>query len=646
MAYTLLDDSPSSGGGYTLLDDAKPTPAKLGREGFKDILKKELESAGGLTRNLAGAGTALSNLYEGAKQFVGAGDQNRIEENKIIEQAAPVGAFVGNAALTAVPFGLAGNSLKAAAAVGASVGALNPVEGEQTFENIAKGKLANTALSAGLSVGGQALANKAGNYFAGKIANRADEAGANATKDAAIQAGIDMGLKTSPSSLKPTLANTIIESFGGKAATKQQLSMDNQQALQTAVRRRFGLADDVPLDRETMDAVIQQAYKTGYAPIEGLGKLQASPAYDDALRAITRTSDDASQSFPGMKSPQLERIVEGYRIAQPNSPAAEAKAASSSLAEMLAQREASRINALQQSGQMQTEAAKQAALAANFTPVRGMPRVPASLSNNAELVPKYQAAASDFAAVAGKRQSEKEVIVAAKEYVDGLKDLSTGTFDAKHAIDTIRSLRKDVDTFYSSATKTTADKVEAEAKKRISGAIERELESNLSRMGKDGEAMLSAYRQARKTIAEANTTKGAIVGDSLDAKVWANRAKKGKYLEGDFKTIGDFAERAPGAFQIPEKVGGAGISALNATAGTILGGGTLIGGGDPTTAALLAAGPAGLRYLARQYTTSRPAQNALARRLQGLSASETGVNALSRYLPVGGAVLGLEAFGQ
>jgi hypothetical protein len=275
-----------------------------------------------------------------------------------------------------------------------------------------------------------------------------------------------------------------------------------------------------------------------------------------------------------------------------------------------------------------------------------MPRVPARLSNNAELAPKYQEAATDFAAIAGKRQSEKEVIGAAKEYVDSLKDLSTGSFDAKHAIDTIRSLRKDVDTFYSSPVKSTADKLEADAKKRISGAIERELESNLSRMGKDGEAMLKAYRDARKTIAEASTTKGAIVGDSLDAKVWANRAKKGKYLEGEFKTIGDFAERAPGAFQLPEKIGGAGISALNATAGTLLGGGTLMGGGDPTTAALLAAGPAGLRYLARQRSLSRPVQNALAQRVQGLSASEAGINALSRYLPVGGTVLGLEALGQ
>ena len=637
----MFDDAPMAGqskGG--LFDDAPMAkPFKMGREGFIDTLKSELANTDFATRNIAGFGTALSDLYEGAKQFVGAGDQTAIAANKAISDAAPLGAIAGNIAVSAVPFGLAGKSIKGATAVGAGMGALAPVEGEQTFDNIARGKVINTGLTAALGGAGQAVGNAAERYFAGKAAQGATEAAANATRDDALKAGFDAGFKVPPSSMDSSLGNTIRDSFGGKAALKQAASVNNQEMLQQAVRKRFGIPDNVPLDREALDAVIQNAYKRGYAPLENLGALEASPSYDAALRAITRTGEDASRSFPGMESPQLAKLVEGYRVIQPNSPAAEARDASGALAKMLAEKEASRINALQQSGQMQTEAAKQTTLANNFVPVPGMPRVPARLSNNAELAPRYQDAATDFAAIAGTRRNEKEVISAAKEYVDGLKDLSTGTFDAKHAIDTIRSLRQDVDAFYKSPVKAPADKIEADAKKQIAGAIERELEFSLKKMGRDGEAMLNRYRDSRRTIAEANTAKGAIVGDSLDASVWARRANQGKPLEGEFKTIGEFAARAPGAFQIPERIGGVGISALNATAGTMLGGGSLLAGGDPTTAAMLAAGPAGLRYLARQRSMSAPVQNALAQRMYGLTGTESAANELAKYLAPAGYAL-------
>ncbi len=73
---------------------AKPTPVKLGKEGFADSLKEVLGEASWADRNLAGAGTALSNAWEGTKQLVGGGDRNQIQANKIISEAAPVASRV------------------------------------------------------------------------------------------------------------------------------------------------------------------------------------------------------------------------------------------------------------------------------------------------------------------------------------------------------------------------------------------------------------------------------------------------------------------------------------------------------------------------------------------------------------------------
>src|SRR6185503_15259758 len=74
-------------------------PQKIGAQAFPDFLKAELANADWGTRNIAGFGTALSDLWEGAKQFVGKGDAQQIEANKIIEHAAPVGAVAGNVAM-------------------------------------------------------------------------------------------------------------------------------------------------------------------------------------------------------------------------------------------------------------------------------------------------------------------------------------------------------------------------------------------------------------------------------------------------------------------------------------------------------------------------------------------------------------------
>ena len=50
--------------------------AVFGKEGFADSLKQTLEEAGWANRNIAGAGTALSNLWEGGKQLFGQGNAN------------------------------------------------------------------------------------------------------------------------------------------------------------------------------------------------------------------------------------------------------------------------------------------------------------------------------------------------------------------------------------------------------------------------------------------------------------------------------------------------------------------------------------------------------------------------------------------
>lgn len=145
----------------------KTEPVKIGKDAYEESLRQTLQEAPWGVRNIASAGTSLSNIWEGAKQFVGAGDQDAIRNNQVIRDEAPVGAIAGDMALTAVPFGMAGNSVKAAGAIGAGYGALQPVDGD----SIAKGKLLNTAFGGVLGAAGQGAANKLASSVSSKLAS-------------------------------------------------------------------------------------------------------------------------------------------------------------------------------------------------------------------------------------------------------------------------------------------------------------------------------------------------------------------------------------------------------------------------------------------------------------------------------------------
>jgi hypothetical protein len=514
------------------LGDAKPTPAKIGREGFKDILKKELADANPFTRNIAGAGTALSNLYEGAKQFVGAGDQSRIEENKIIEQAAPVGAFLGNAALAAVPFAAVGNSLKAAGAVGAGFGALNPVEGEQTLGNIVQGKLQNAAIGGALGAGGQALANKAGNYFAGKIANRADEAVRNAPIDKTLQDAIDVGLVVPLSAAKPTRFNNLLDSIGGKALTSQEFSNKNAGIIDALARKSVGLGENVPLTGDAMRSVRQAAFDRGYKPLQEIGDVPVDTAYASALDKIAAKYTGPAKSFPGAIDSEVPALAESFKVA-------------------------------------------------NFDAGEGL------------------------------------------QAIQFLRDKASEAF------------RK-------------GDASVGKASKEIANALEDQLERRLESAGQNGAVLLKQFRDARKLMAKAHTVEDAIVegGGSINAKKLGSiaQSKLGR-LSDELAIIGNFANNFPSAVKPAQQIQGPGVSALNFLSG---GGFGAVGGmaGGPVGAALGVAAPFVVRPMARSLAMSRGMQNALAQRRLGLSAPEASVNALARYLPVGGTVLGLDTFGQ
>ena len=93
---------------------------KIGKEGLGDSLREVLRDTDWLTRNIAGAGSAVVNAAEGVKGLFGKTDADQVANQKIIAGAAPVGSIAGNVAMLAPTALIPGaNTVTGAATIGA-----------------------------------------------------------------------------------------------------------------------------------------------------------------------------------------------------------------------------------------------------------------------------------------------------------------------------------------------------------------------------------------------------------------------------------------------------------------------------------------------------------------------------------------------
>lgn len=321
-------------------ESAPTQPVKIGKDAFADTLRDELRGTDWITRNVAGAGTALSNLVEGVKQFAGKGNQQTIENNQIIADEAPVGSIAGNVALTAIPFGVAGNSVRAAGAVGAGVGLAQPVSGEQTLSNIAKGKAMNTAIGGATGAGGQAVANKAGSWLSEKAAQMLAKRTADEPLNATIREAVEAGYTIPPGNVNPSFINRQLESMGGKIATQQMASSKNVEVTDRLARRAAGLPENAPITPNSLKAVRDQLGKVyddvgqvvGKDAVEQLKVLRADAnqywnmqmrnPHPDTLKLAKETTNAAKalekQIDDGLKAAKQGDLVDKFKEARKN----------------------------------------------------------------------------------------------------------------------------------------------------------------------------------------------------------------------------------------------------------------------------------------------------------------------------------------
>jgi hypothetical protein len=237
---------------------------------------------------LAGIGKGMVDLGRGAGQALGIvsdkeiADARALDEDLMSTGAGKVGNVVGQIASAAPAMLIPGaNTYAGATLVGAATGALQPVTGDES-------RLTNTALGAAGGVAGQKLGNVIGNTVSNKVAQNALLKSRNATKDASLQAGMEAGYTVPRSLYNPTFLSNRIESIGGKAATLQQASIENQQVTDNLFRKAFDLPEDAPLSIGTLEKVRKQAYE----PYKAVSEL--SPGASKTLQELKQARADAT----------------------------------------------------------------------------------------------------------------------------------------------------------------------------------------------------------------------------------------------------------------------------------------------------------------------------------------------------------------
>lgn len=265
---------------------------------------KESGGSGGneqswLERQRNGLATAPINAYLGIKQKFGGLDsieQSILAQNKEAEKAAPAASILSNAGLMVPSMMLPGAStIVGAGAVGALQGLTQPVEGEQSANNIIKGTMLNTLTGGALGSAGQYGANKVAAMFGGNLASKTAEAAAqksrNSMKDAALAEGRAAGYTVPNSDVAPSFLGNRLESIGGKAAIKQEAAVRNQQVTNALTRKALGIADDVPISQSVLDGMRKTAGKA-YQEVSDL-----SPQAATDLEALKVARNEATGWF-------------------------------------------------------------------------------------------------------------------------------------------------------------------------------------------------------------------------------------------------------------------------------------------------------------------------------------------------------------
>lgn len=105
------------------------------------------------------------------------------------------------------------------------------------------------------------------------------------------------GYKVPPSTTNPSGLNRALESIGGKIATAQDASLENQQVSNELAKRAVGLGEDALLSKESLEGIRKQAGQV-YKEIADSGDIKPDQQFIEDLKSLQGASKKIADLMP------------------------------------------------------------------------------------------------------------------------------------------------------------------------------------------------------------------------------------------------------------------------------------------------------------------------------------------------------------
>lgn len=126
-----------------------------------------------------------------------------------------------------------------------------------------------------------------------------------------LKAAQEVGYVVPPSEVKPdSLTGAMLESTSGKAGTRQGASQINAAITNKLIREDLNIPEGTPLTLKTL-ANMRKEQGQAYEVAKNIGTLTADKPYHQALKNIAEDYAGASQDFPELVKPEVEKLVNG-----------------------------------------------------------------------------------------------------------------------------------------------------------------------------------------------------------------------------------------------------------------------------------------------------------------------------------------------
>jgi hypothetical protein len=129
----------------------------------------------------------------------------------------------------------------------------------------------------------------------------------NTVRDATLKAAQDAGYKVIPTQINPGPVKAAVESLAGKAALKQQTTIENQQTTNAIARQEIGVPENTPLTMQTLEARRVQL-SAPYKELEGV-----SPNAAYFLRELRDARQKATAFWKEYETQKTVSSLENYK---------------------------------------------------------------------------------------------------------------------------------------------------------------------------------------------------------------------------------------------------------------------------------------------------------------------------------------------